>query len=696
MDSVYKIQALIAFLFLSVSLFSQEAIVDNQQVIENIIEEIASNTDEELDYTSLFDDLYFYYNNPLNINTTTEDELARLQFLNDFQIKSILNYIKENGIFLSIYELQLLYGYTPEIINYLLPFVRVSAPDEIETFSLKKALKYGNNAIFLRCQQVLEEQTGYSEITDSLLAENPNSRYFGNPMKLYTKYKFTYRKNLAWGLTVEKDPGEEFFKGSQKNGFDYYSGFFQLKDISRIKTLVVGDYQVKFGQGLTVWSGIGSGKSSYVLNVKKKGQGISKYSSTDENKFFRGIATTLNFKDFDFTFYLSYKAVDANIDSIKASNEVYSFTSLQNSGVHTTPNEIFDKDVLKETIYGGNITYTWQQLKAGISFIDYSLNAISSKEITAFNQNEKYLANYSIVGLDYQYYYRNFNFFGEFASNENFEFATVNGILVNLTNQVFLSAVYRYFQNKYYSYYGSTFSENSKIVNEKGLFYGAEIYPYKNWKLSVYFDSYEFPYLKSRTNSPSKGTDYFIQTDYSPGRQVNMYLRFKNETKQINDNSSEDVEINPLIDQTNMKLRYHISYRISDQILLKNRIEYAKYKKEKSEKEIGYVIYQDVNYNFKKQPVNLSFRYAIFDTDTYNPRIYAYESDVLYAFSIPAYYYKGTRNYLTLKYNVMQGMDIWFRVAQTYFSNRDHHGSGLTEIDGRTKTDVKVQVRYKF
>ncbi|NOZ46138.1 MAG: helix-hairpin-helix domain-containing protein [Chlorobi bacterium] len=696
MKSLCKIAGVILFISIARPVFAQENTSENQQAIESIIEEIANSTDEELDYTNLYDDLYFYYNNPLNLNTATEEDLGKLQFLNDFQIKNILNYVHQNGAFLSIYELQLLYGFTREDLNFLLPFVTVGTQEETGTFSLKKALKYGNNELFVRGQNILENQSGYSYISDSAYEQSPNSRYLGNPIKYYVKYKYNYRKNLSWGLTMEKDPGEEFFTGTEKYGFDYYSGYVQLRDISKIKTLVVGDYQLKFGQGLTVWSGIGSGKSSYVMNVKKKGQGLSKYSSTDENKFFRGVASTINLGDFDVTIYFSHKAVDANIDSLNSNNTVYSITSLQNSGYHATPAEIFDKDAIDETVFGGNITFTKKSFKTGITYFDYSLNALSNKEITPFNQNEKNLAKYRNVGLNYQYYYRNFDLFGEIASNENFDFASLNGILINLTNQVFISAVYRYFQNNYYSYYGAAFAENSKIVNEKGLYYGAEIYPYKNWKLSVYFDSYEFPYLKKSANAPSFGTDYFVQADYSPAHTVNMYLRFKNELKKIKGDAEGDNLIPPLIDQRNLKLRYHLSYAVTDRLRLKNRIEFAFYNETNLPDDKGYVIYQDINYSFKNQPVNLSFRYAVFDTDSYNSRIYTYENDVLYAFSIPAYYDKGTRTYLTIKYQIFNGFDLWLRIAQTYYSNKTTIGSGLNEISGKTKTEAKVQIRYKF
>jgi hypothetical protein len=105
---------------------------------------------------------------------------------------------------------------------------------------------------------------------------------------------------------------------------------------------------------------------------------------------------------------------------------------------------------------------------------------------------------------------------------------------------------------------------------------------------------------------------------------------------------------------------------------------------------------QDITYKPLSKPVSFSFRYALFDTDGFNSRIYAYESDVLYSFSIPAYFYKGSRTYLTLEYNLTRKIDIWFRYAQFYYTNRTETGSGLTETQGPLRSDFRIQVRFKL
>ena len=676
--------------------FTQEVVLDNQQTIEDLIEEIASNSDEELDYTTLFEDLNYFLNHPLNLNSATKSDLERLQFLNDFQINSILYYIEKNGYFLTIYELQLVYGFTVDIIEKILPFITVGKYEKDSGLSLKRALKYGRHQIFIRSHQILEEQKGYLPISDSAYLENPNSRYLGSPVKFYTRYKYNYKNRILWGITAEKDSGEEFFQGSQKNGYDFYSAHFQVKNIGAVKTLALGDYQLQFGQGLTLWSGMSFGKSSYVLNLNKKARGIKKYSSVDENMFLRGIGTTIRINNFDISGFYSKKKIDANIQVLDTlSEEIRVVSSFQATGLHSKPSELYDKDAIDETIIGGNVSFNQEYFNVGLTYAYYYFGADLEKNIVPYNQFDFRGSENFNIGLDYQLIVKNINFFGEVAMSQNKAIAYLNGALLHLAPQVSLSILHRNYQRNYQAYYSNAFSENTYNFNENGIYIGTEIHPVKQWKISAYYDTYSFPWLKYQVNAPSKGVDYLVQIDYSPLRKVEMYWRIKQEVKSKNA-TVETSSIKYLEDENILKLRYHLSYRVSKTIQLKNRLELVKYKKGENDVENGYLIYQDINYKSVKIPLSLSFRYGVFDTESYNSRIYAYENDVLYYSSFPAYYSKGTRTYIILKYTITKGIDIWLRCAQTYYTDKKTVSSGLNEIEGNKKSEVRAQIRFKF
>ncbi|MEP7171499.1 MAG: hypothetical protein ABI855_19165, partial [Bacteroidota bacterium] len=205
-----------------------------------------------------------------------------------------------------------------------------------------------------------------------------------------------------------------------------------------------------------------------------------------------------------------------------------------------------------------------------------------------------------------------------------------------------------------------------------------------------------FPWLRYQVNAPSSGYEFLSQLTYTPNKKISMYVRYKQQTKPENV-SNVLTPVDYLVDKTQRNYRVDTRVKISSSVTLHNRVEFVKLKKESSDPETGYLILQDVNYNPLGSPFSFNLRYALFDTQSYDSRIYAYENDLLYVYSIPFYYNRGSRFYVMLQYRVRKGIDIWFRYSQTLYTNQDVISPGsLDEIDGNTKSDVKVQVRFEF
>jgi hypothetical protein len=112
--------------------------------------------------------------------------------------------------------------------------------------------------------------------------------------------------------------------------------------------------------------------------------------------------------------------------------------------------------------------------------------------------------------------------------------------------------------------------------------------------------------------------------------------------------------------------------------------------------ETGYLVFQDVIWKKMNVPISITIRYALFQSDTWNARLYAYENDVLYSYSIPAYYGKGARIYGIFKFDVRRNIDVWFRIAQWTYTDRDFISSGNSMIIGFRKTDCTLQMRMQF
>ena len=112
--------------------------------------------------------------------------------------------------------------------------------------------------------------------------------------------------------------------------------------------------------------------------------------------------------------------------------------------------------------------------------------------------------------------------------------------------------------------------------------------------------------------------------------------------------------------------------------------------------EKGFLSFLDFLYKPLLAPYSAVLRLQYFETDSYNSRIYAYENDVLYSYSIPAFYDKGFRYYLTLNYDLNKRISLWLRWAQTIYRDKAIIGSGLDEIKGNKKSEIKLQARWVF
>ena len=433
--------------------------------------------------------------------------------------------------------------------------------------------------------------------------------------------------------------------------------------------------------------------------VKRSAQGLKPYASVDESRFLRGGGIAMQFGKIEATAFYSYNNVDANIsleDSSSVDGEVLEITSIQQTGFHRTFNELQDKDAITQQQMGGHLAYKTRRLDIGITGVHSELNTDfvpSLQTYSQFRNSENQLTN---IGLDYNWIYKNFNFFGEYAQSIDGGSAFVSGALINLDASLALALLYRDYDRDFHAISSAGIGEGSTVENEKGMLMGIVAKPLKKITISAYYDQFVFPWLKYQINAPSKGYQYLAQLTYKPSKKMEMYVRIRERDKQKNTDVDLEEGIDYLVHEKQTNYRFHYSYKISESFKIKGRVELVNYDKEENPYETGFLIYQDIIYKPLSSPFSFSFRYGIFDTESYNSRIYAYESDVLYAFSIPAYYNRGTRTYLTVKYKIKRGIDLWLRYGATFYDNIDVISSGLEEIQGSTKSEIKAQLRFKF
>ena len=118
----------IALILNSSILLAQSKEDEKNKIIEKRIEYLIEDAEEsDADYTTIFDQLAYFFDHPLNINRAGLDDLEELGILTSIQINNLLGHLEENGKLMTLEELQTVEGFDSEVIKLLLPFVKVSS-----------------------------------------------------------------------------------------------------------------------------------------------------------------------------------------------------------------------------------------------------------------------------------------------------------------------------------------------------------------------------------------------------------------------------------------------------------------------------------------------------------------------------------------------------------------------------------------
>lgn len=636
-----------------------------QQSLEDLMESIGSESDMTNDFQEVIDDLTYLSQHPLQINKATKEELIRLHFLSELQINDLLDYRNRTGQIYSIYEMSAIEGYYPDLLQKLKPFI------SFEIFETKSTYKKSDNDLILR---------GTRSFGNSSDSKHPN--YEGSMERYYLRFKHQ-SNNYEYGIIAEKDPGEALFKASNK-GFDYMGGYANIK-IGSVIRLFAGDYRVQFGQGLVASQGFSMGKTSETAQVYRFGQGIRSSSSADENQFFRGFAAKLVLGKITLMPFVSLRQLDAHIDTI---DEKPYFSAFQTSGYHRTASEIAGKNALRQMVYGSAFNISLNRWTIGLTGISTHFDAelIRSKE--PYNQFLWEGRENFVAGMDWKGSIKNVFLFGEIAASASNGRALLSGILLKPAVNAEISMVYRNINKTYFSFYSNALTESSKTNDEQGLYLGFKYYPASKWTLSAYADLFNYRWVKYTTAAPSGGNEVFAQLAFKVSGRADLYGRFFQEDKEVKVTTLNNAYNHP---QQIKRWRLNYTQQISESIYLMSRMEWMTYTKFKDES--GFLIYQDIAYKPMIRKLSFNGRIAYFTSDSYYSRMYAYENDLLYSFSIPALFGKGIRTYLNVKRSVNEKLSLWLKVAATCpFSP-----ASSDEIEEKNAVyELKLQLRYKF
>ena len=414
-------------------------------------------------------------------------------------------------------------------------------------------------------------------------------------------------------------------------------------------------------------------------------------------QYFRGVAGKLKQQtaigDLSLFGFYSDNYIDASVDTT-----LDQLSSFYEDGYHRTVSEQNRKNSGKEKLLGGRLLYEskfFGTTRVGLTYYrsEYS-KPFKYKSIFDFSGSES-----NGLGVDYDIVIKNINIFGEWARSYTDIVGGVTGVKLlffKLADVVFLV---RNYPKNFIMLHSYGFGEQSGTSqNEFGVYSGIKFKIGKLAVINAYFDQYKFPYATFFKPVPTSGYDFLLHTEWNVNRNLKIYTKYKNETKEdvTKVKNSYGLEEETIYARNQANYRIQFDYDIFRTFRVRSRFEYVLVKNDgilKSEK--GLLFFSDFRVTPVKKVV-LNGRFIVFQTDSYDSRIYEYENELNGVVSNLGLYGKGRRWYLMLKYKPYSFLEMSAKYSETITEGAKSTGSGNDLVLGDLKNRFSFQLAIKF
>ena len=628
------------------------------------VEDVGSAVWEEM-----YEQLCELAQHPIDLNHASREQLEQLPFLSAQQVEEIVAYLYQYGAMKSLAELQMIRSLDYQRRRLLGYFVAIDDGEQERDFpSLKTLAQYGRHEVMATAKIPLYERKGDREA------------YKGWPYRHWLKYQFSYGDAVKAGLVGSQDAGEPFFANKNHLGYDYYSYYLQLRNWGRLASLVLGKYRVSMGMGLITNNGFAMGKLSSLQNLGRTTNTLRAHSSRSAADYLQGAGATVTLaKGLSATGFVSYRAMDATL------NKDGMAATIVTSGYHRTETELEKKDNLKNTSFGGSLRYQGGGFHAGLNVMATHLNrALMPNTAVLYRQHAANGTDFLNVSADYGYVNPRFAINGETAMNKNGALATINSLSLQCGSGVSLMALYRFYSFRYTSLYGNSFSDGGAVQNESGIYLGVNWQPSPRWKVMAYSDYAYFPWAKYQVSFSSHAFDNLLQVSYL---RNNWTLEARYRLK-LREKDNEDKTALQTITTHRGRLSLIYDSRWSS----RTQLDYTQIASGQQER--GWMMSQSLGYRYRW--LRLSGGLGYYHTDSYDSRVYLYESGPLYNYGFSQYSGEGIRYWLMARGEIGKRLIVTAKFGTTDYFDRSVIGSSYQQIDGSSQSDVDLQVRWKF
>lgn len=664
-----------------------------EDFVQNYLDSYQADDDNETDGdVDLKERLEALAQHPMQINLLRRDDLLQLPFITEEQVDSLLSYRAKKRGFVSLGELQLIRGIDYYTRVFLSLFVRCEAAYPLTEEQLQRKqeadkithkLFTGNHTIESRLDWPLYQREGYAP-QKGVSATN---WYAGNSLHHTIRYRYHYKQEVLYGVTLEKDAGEPVCK----QGFypyDYWSGYVLLRPKAEPWSVVVGDYNVYGGRGLLLGKPQFGGKVQQMLTLKRPQTQFKAHTSADESRYFRGMAAAYQVKALRAVAYLSYRKLDGRFDN-KSHDTI---RTILTSGLHRTLSEIASRHTLACLTTGASVDYTAQRWGLSANAIVTHYGRVVSPQERVYNQY--YFRGRTAVGSSLSYYVLlgRLSVVGEWAVDGKGHLAVENSLNYRVSQRLSLNAQQRHFSYRFISINGQALQQGSRVANEQGLMLGARYLPLQRLELMGYVDMFRFP--KPTFNAYFDNTSGFeaaLQGQYSFSNHFKLQCRYQAKQKQYNYTYNKERLLERRMTQ---KLRAAAVWTLSH-VDCNVQTDVVNAYRQSGKSAWGAMLSTRVGWK-PSTTFQLKAFASLFMTDDYDSRVYAYEPQLLHVMSFSSFFNQGWRGVLLANWQCMKSFALSLRYGTLKYFNRSTQSSGTEMIHSSWKNDVSFQLIFKL
>lgn len=620
---------------------------------------------------------------PLQLNRASREELLELPFLSGAQVDSLLSYRSAKHGFLAIGELQLVRGMDYFSRRWMSLFVRCDSAfvDERrwpQPRTLVERLKAGTHEVATLVEVPFYQREGYKT------PESPtaNNYFTGNALRYLLRYRFAQKKELMWGVTMEKDAGEPV----GKRGFypyDYISAYVYAKPKDRKWSFVLGDYEVRKGRGLLFGRAIFGGTQQFYMSQRYAGLTLRPHTSAAETGFFRGAAAQWGLHGFTFSAFASARKLDGRMENDTV-------RSILTTGLHRTVNEVLRRrNVFCLT---GGLGVEWQRKWFACGLSAYAAHYDHTVWPEERFYNKYYFRGNYTGGMSGTYSYKRklFSIQGELALDKSGHFATEHVLGLSRYGKWAANLQLRHYDARYVSLYGRALQQASRVANEEGVLLGGSYRIARRTELAASFDAFQFMKPTYTTILPhAKGFELNVRGNHALKSGTMLQLRYKLKVRQRTVTGYQLLEyrtVQRLVVMASLK-KGNVGYNVT--------LAGTSSARQTGRHDLGGLGSTRISWNCSKA-IRLRALAALFFTSDYASAVYLQEPQLLQSVRALAFADHGAHVAMLMDLKLWKWLDMGLRLSSTRYFNVDEQSTGVMTISSPWKNDASVLLRVRI